>query len=43
LPISTTLLDVFERAIDDGEGDLDHSGIELSIARHGTTTPVSPC
>ena len=43
LPIAATLLDIFERAIDDGDGGLDHSGIELSIARHATTAPVSPC
>ncbi len=34
LPLATTLRTVFERAVADGEGALDHSGVELSIARH---------
>jgi hypothetical protein len=27
---------VFEQAIADGDGELDHSGVELSLARHAT-------
>jgi 3-hydroxyisobutyrate dehydrogenase-like beta-hydroxyacid dehydrogenase len=34
LPIAATLRAVFEQAVDDGEGDLDHSGVALSLARH---------
>jgi 2-hydroxy-3-oxopropionate reductase len=34
LPTATTLQVVFERAVDDGDGELDHSGVELSLARH---------
>lgn len=36
LPIATALRTVFERAVADGEGALDHSGVELSIARHAS-------
>jgi 3-hydroxyisobutyrate dehydrogenase-like beta-hydroxyacid dehydrogenase len=36
LPIATALRAVFELAVADGEGALDHSGVELSIARHAT-------
>ena len=38
LPIAAALLGVFEKAVDDGEGALDHSGVELSIARHAHPT-----
>jgi 3-hydroxyisobutyrate dehydrogenase-like beta-hydroxyacid dehydrogenase len=34
LPIAATLRAVFERAVDDGDGALDHSGVALSLARH---------
>lgn len=34
LPLASTLRRMFEQAIADGDGDLDHSGIERSIARH---------
>jgi 2-hydroxy-3-oxopropionate reductase len=34
LPIAATLSAVFERAVDDGDGALDHSGVALSLARH---------
>jgi 2-hydroxy-3-oxopropionate reductase len=34
LPLAGTLRAVFERAITDGDGDLDHAAIELSLARH---------
>jgi 3-hydroxyisobutyrate dehydrogenase-like beta-hydroxyacid dehydrogenase len=34
LPLAATLRQVFERAVADGDGALDHSGVELSIARH---------
>ncbi len=34
LPLASTLRTVFEQAVADGEGALDHSGVELSIARH---------
>ncbi|WP_138732530.1 NAD(P)-dependent oxidoreductase [Modestobacter excelsi] len=36
LPISAVLRAVFERAVDDGDGHLDHSGVALSLARHAT-------
>jgi 2-hydroxy-3-oxopropionate reductase len=36
LPLATTLRSVFERAIADGDGELDHSAIELSLARHAS-------
>lgn len=36
LPLATTLRSVFERAIADGDGDLDHSAVELSLARHAS-------
>jgi len=36
LPLATTLRNVFERAIADGDGELDHSAIELSLARHAS-------
>lgn len=38
LPIAFTLRTVFEQAVADGDGPLDHSGIELSIARHAHQT-----
>ena len=34
LPIAAALRCVFEQAVNDGDGALDHSGVELSIARH---------
>jgi 3-hydroxyisobutyrate dehydrogenase-like beta-hydroxyacid dehydrogenase len=34
LPVAATLRAVFERAVRDGDGELDHAGVELSIARH---------
>jgi 2-hydroxy-3-oxopropionate reductase len=34
LPLISTLEQVFEQAVNDGEGGLDHAGVELSIARH---------
>jgi 3-hydroxyisobutyrate dehydrogenase-like beta-hydroxyacid dehydrogenase len=34
LPLAATLLAVFEQAVADGDGDLDHSAVELSLARH---------
>lgn len=34
LPLTSTLRRMFQQAVGDGEGDLDHSAIELSIARH---------
>jgi 2-hydroxy-3-oxopropionate reductase len=34
LPVAATLRAVFQQAVDDGEGELDHSGVQLSIARH---------
>ena len=34
LPLAATLLGVFEQAVADGDGDLDHSAVELALARH---------
>jgi 3-hydroxyisobutyrate dehydrogenase-like beta-hydroxyacid dehydrogenase len=34
LPVATTLRTVFEQAVADGDGELDHSGVVLSLARH---------
>jgi len=34
LPIASTVHTVYERAVDDGDGALDHSGVALSLARH---------
>ncbi|MCW2802661.1 MAG: 2-hydroxy-3-oxopropionate reductase [Propionibacteriaceae bacterium] len=34
LPLTSTLRHVFEQAVADGDGDLDHAGVELCIARH---------
>ena len=34
LPVAATLREVFEHAVADGEGALDHSAVELSLARH---------
>jgi 3-hydroxyisobutyrate dehydrogenase-like beta-hydroxyacid dehydrogenase len=34
LPIATTVRAVYERAVDDGDGHLDHSGVALTLARH---------
>ncbi|WP_235480345.1 NAD(P)-dependent oxidoreductase [Leifsonia sp. Leaf264] len=46
LPVAVTLTDVFERAVRDGDGELDHSAIELSIARLAASgtgdEPTSP-
>jgi 3-hydroxyisobutyrate dehydrogenase-like beta-hydroxyacid dehydrogenase len=36
LPVAATLKAVFEQAVADGDGELDHSGVELSLARHAT-------
>jgi 3-hydroxyisobutyrate dehydrogenase-like beta-hydroxyacid dehydrogenase len=36
LPVATALKAVFEQAVADGEGALDHSAVELSLARHAT-------
>jgi 2-hydroxy-3-oxopropionate reductase len=36
LPVAATLRTVFEQAVTDGDGELDHSGVELSLARHAT-------
>jgi 2-hydroxy-3-oxopropionate reductase len=36
LPVAATLRTVFEQAVADGDGELDHSGVELSLARHAT-------
>jgi len=33
LPVTATLRDVFERAVAEGDGELDHAAVELSIAR----------
>ncbi len=41
LPVAATLYSVFERAVADGEGALDHSAVELSLARHAAVG-VSP-
>jgi 3-hydroxyisobutyrate dehydrogenase-like beta-hydroxyacid dehydrogenase len=37
LPVAATLRTVFERVVADGDGDLDHSAVELSLARHATS------
>ncbi|KQX08131.1 MULTISPECIES: NAD(P)-dependent oxidoreductase [unclassified Leifsonia] len=42
LPVATALEQVFERAVQDGDGVLDHSAVELSIARHGAAAAVAP-
>src|SRR4051794_3293620 len=34
LPVAATLRAVFDQAVADGDGGLDHSGVELSLARH---------
>lgn len=34
LSVVNTLCEVFEQAVADGDGALDHAGVELSIARH---------
>jgi len=39
LPMAATLRLMFERAVEDGFGDLDHAAIELSIARHASSRP----
>ena len=36
LPVAATLRGVFEQAVADGDGELDHSGVELSLARHAS-------
>ncbi|MEV8508954.1 NAD(P)-dependent oxidoreductase [Actinoplanes sp. NPDC051475] len=36
LPVAATLRTVFEHAVADGDGDLDHAGVELSLFRHAT-------
>jgi 3-hydroxyisobutyrate dehydrogenase-like beta-hydroxyacid dehydrogenase len=36
LPVAATLRTVFEQAVADGDGELDHSSVELSLARHAT-------
>jgi 3-hydroxyisobutyrate dehydrogenase-like beta-hydroxyacid dehydrogenase len=36
LPLASALRAAFEKAVSDGDGDLDHSAIELSLARHAT-------
>jgi 2-hydroxy-3-oxopropionate reductase len=36
LPIATTLSAVYQQAVDDGDGALDHAGVALSLARHAT-------
>ncbi|MEJ3404814.1 NAD(P)-dependent oxidoreductase [Rathayibacter sp. YIM 133350] len=37
LPLATTLKQVFERVVDDGDGALDHAAVELTLARHAST------
>jgi 2-hydroxy-3-oxopropionate reductase len=34
LPVASTVRQVFEQVVADGDGALDHSGVELSLARH---------
>jgi 3-hydroxyisobutyrate dehydrogenase-like beta-hydroxyacid dehydrogenase len=34
LPIATTVRAVYQSAVDDGDGHLDHSGVALTLARH---------
>jgi 2-hydroxy-3-oxopropionate reductase len=34
LPLATTLRAVFEQAVRDGDGELDHAAVELTLARH---------
>jgi 2-hydroxy-3-oxopropionate reductase len=36
LPIATTLRTVFEQAVADGDGGLDHAGVERTLARHAS-------
>ena len=36
LPVAATLHTVFEQAVADGDGELDHAAVELSLARHAT-------
>jgi 2-hydroxy-3-oxopropionate reductase len=36
LPMATTLRTVFEQAVADGDGELDHAGVELTLARHAS-------
>jgi 2-hydroxy-3-oxopropionate reductase len=36
LPVVATLRAVFEQAVADGDGGLDHAGVELSLARHAS-------
>jgi 2-hydroxy-3-oxopropionate reductase len=36
LPVAATLRTVFEQAVADGDGGLDHAGVELTIARHAS-------
>jgi len=36
LPVAATLRAVFEQAVADGDAELDHSGVELSLARHAS-------
>jgi len=39
LPLAGTLLEVFEQMVEDGDGDLDHAGVERSLLRHGAGRP----
>ncbi len=34
LPVATTVLGVYRQSVDDGDGDLDHSGVVRSLTRH---------
>jgi 2-hydroxy-3-oxopropionate reductase len=36
LPVAATLRAVFEQAVADGDGELDHSGVELTLTRHAS-------
>jgi 3-hydroxyisobutyrate dehydrogenase-like beta-hydroxyacid dehydrogenase len=36
LPVAATLRTLFEQAIADGDGELDHAGVELTVARHAS-------
>jgi 3-hydroxyisobutyrate dehydrogenase-like beta-hydroxyacid dehydrogenase len=36
LPVAATLRTVFEQVVADGDGNLDHSAVALSLARHAT-------
>ncbi len=38
LPVAATVLDVYRRSVDDGDGELDHSGVLRSLARHARDT-----